>query len=526
MNDNQWHRVAALNELPEKDPVAVKVDGKDVLLVRIGNEVYATRAKCTHYGAPLKNGLLNGCEITCPWHNARFDITNGKMQNPPALDDLRSFQTKVENGDVFVGAPIPVQSAALSTDSTLNDKTFVIIGAGAAGNAAAETLRREGFSGRIMLVTSENRLPYDRPNLSKDFLSGEADPDWMPLRSKEFYEKKNIEVLTERKVQRLKPEEHEVYFSNGDAIKYDRVLLATGGKPRSLSVPGGDLPNVFLLRSMADAEAILKAAETARRTAILGSGFIGLEAAAALRQRELEVVLATQEEVPMKRVFGERIGKWIRQMHESQGVEFRFGVTPDRVEQTESGLRLCLSDGSTVETDLVIVGFGVDPSVDYLKDSGLLHNGAVTVNERLQTKSEDIFAAGDIAVFPDPHTGAEWRIEHWAVAEAQGKHAARAMLGSKAPYDEVPFFWTRQFGKSVKYIGHATSYDRVVVRGEFEEERFFVGYFLDGRLMAASSLNGGREFLALGLLIKSGKLPSIEFFEDPGNSFVEALAKS
>lgn len=525
MSDNQWHRVAALDELQEKDPVTVKLDGKDVLLVRVGSDVYATRAKCTHYGVPLKRGLVNGCELTCAAHHARFDITSGKMIAPPALDDLRSFQTKVENGEVFVGELAPVPSASVSTDSAMEDKTFVIIGAGAAGNAAAETLRREGFGGRILLITSETRLPYDRPNLSKDFLSGEASPDWMPLRKQEFYEKRNIEVLSACRVRQLKPEEHKVYFSNGDAIKYDRVLLATGGTPRSLSVPGGDLPNVFLLRSMDDAEAILKAAENAGRAAILGSGFIGLEAAAALRQRELKVVLATQEEMPMRRVFGERIGEWIRRAHESQGIEFHFGVTPDRVEQAETGLRLCLSDGSLVEADFIIVGFGVDPAVDYLKDTDLLQNGAVAVNERLQTSSDDVFAAGDIAAFPDPRTGTLQRVEHWAVAEAQGQHAARAMLGSKAPYDEVPFFWTRQFGKSIKYIGHAASYDQVVFRGEFEEERFFVGYFQNRRLMAASSLNGGREFLALGRLMKSGNLPDPDFFEDPQNSFVEELAK-
>jgi len=525
MSDKEWQKAANMNDLKDGVPMSVKVEGKEILLVRIGEIVYATRGKCPHYGAPLKKGLLNGCEISCPWHHARFNISNGKLEAPPALDDLRVYPTKVENGEIFIGSPESQPAEKAPGTAGKDDCTFVIVGAGGAGNAAAETLRREGFSGRVLLVSAENRVPYDRPNLSKDFLSGEASPDWLPLRKKAFYEKKNIELLTGHQVQRLDPEEHEIHFSNGDVLKYDRILLATGGTPRSLSIPGGDARNVFVLRSMDDASAIVEAAKKAEKVMILGSGFIGLEAAAALRHRGLQVVLATREQAPMGRVFGERIGNWLRQLHESHQVLFHAGVTPEKIEERDKGLLVYLSDGMKFEADFVLVGFGVAPAVGYLKDTGLVNNSAVSVNERLQTRSEDVFAAGDIAAFPNSHTGSMQRIEHWAVAEAQGQHVARAMLGSKDPYREVPFFWTRQYGKSIKYVGHAASYDDIVFRGDVNDEGFFAGYFLEGRLHAACSLNGGNEFVALGELLRSGNTPSVESFEDPEFSFIAALSK-
>jgi NADPH-dependent 2,4-dienoyl-CoA reductase/sulfur reductase-like enzyme/nitrite reductase/ring-hydroxylating ferredoxin subunit len=523
MSDNQWHKVADAADLKNGVPTSVKVDGKEILLVRVGEKLYATRGKCPHYGVPLKKGLLNGCELTCAAHHARFDLSTGKLEAPPALDGLLVYPTRVEKGEVFVGFPGASPSGAPGA-AVKDERTFVVVGGGAAGNAAAETLRGEGFSGRIQLITAENRLPYDRPSLSKDFLSGEASPDWLPLRRKEFYEKQGIEILAGREVRQLNPAEHTVLLSNGDALKYDRILLATGGTPRFLSIPGGDARNIFVLRSADDADAIVETAKQAERVVILGSGFIGLEAAVALRHRGLKVVLATQEEAPMARIFGQRIGQWFRQLHMSQGVQFHFGVTPERVDAFAGGLRLHLSDGTALETDFIVVGFGVSPSVEYLKDTGLVRNGAVTCNERLQTQSEDVFAAGDVAAYPDPHTGALQRIEHWVVAESQGRHAARAMLGSAAPYDEVPFFWTRQYGKSVKYIGHAASYDRVVFRGDVTEESFFAGYFLNGRLLAASGVNAGNELIALGRLLRSGNPPSAESFEDPGFSFIESLS--
>ena len=525
MNDTAWKRVACKEDLKEGIPYPVTVDKAKIFLILLDDTIHALRDRCPHYGAPLHEGLVSGRHIACPWHHARFEIATGKLTVPPSLDDLRRFQVKIENGEVYVGGPEPALSADGRVTSCVDGKVFAILGAGAAGNAAAEMLRREGFSGRILLITAEKRLPYDRPNLSKGFLSGEASADWLPLRNEKFYEERNIEILSGRQVKRLKPADHILVFSDGEELKFDQALLATGAAPRSIPLPGNDLPNVFLLRSMDDAESILRAVEKSRKAIVLGASFIGLEVAAALRERGLEIDLVAPEEIPMIKIFGDRIGRWFQRMHEKHGVRFHLGIMPSRIEKAGDILRISLSDGSALEGDLVVGGLGVAPAIGYLEGTDLVHGGAVPVDSCLQTRARGIFAAGDIAAVPDLRTGEPLRIEHWVVAEAQGQHAARAMLGNTAPYDQIPFFWTRQYGHSIKYIGHATRFDQVAFRGGIEEESFFAGYFHEGKLKAAASLGGGSEFIALGELMKAGTPPDFQSFEDIGTSFVEMTKK-
>ena len=510
MESSEWNRVACVEDLSDGIPFSVTVDKANILLIRLGETVYAFKGKCPHYGAPLSKGLLCGKELTCPWHNARFDITTGKLKAPPALNDLPRFPVRVENGEIYIGRP-DAASAGTTTEAIDDVRIFAILGAGAAGNAAAETLRREGFLGRILLITAENHLPYDRPTLSKDFLSGKASPKWLPLRDGDFYSNLNIEILTGRRVVQLRPEEHMLIFADGKEQKFDQLLLATGGSPRQIPVAGNHLPNVFLLRTMDDAELICKAAEKAEKAVVLGAGFIGLEAAASLRERGVQVELAAGDEIPLQKVFGERIGQWFLQMHRKQGVRFHPGVNVERIEEQGRGLRVHLCDGTALDTDL--------------RDTNLVADGGIAVDGCLQTRAEGIFAAGDIALFPYRYTGEMVRIEHWVVAEAQGQHAARSMLGSKVPYSEVPFFWTRQYGRSVKYIGYSGSFDQVAFREGVQEDRFFAGYFREGRLKAAASLGGGNEFVALGELIKAGIPPSFEAFKNPDSSFIEVLKK-
>jgi apoptosis-inducing factor 3 len=525
MNDTAWKRVARKEDLKEGIPYPVTVDKAKIFLVLLKDTIHALRDRCPHYGAPLHEGLISGRHITCPWHHARFEITTGKLAVPPSLDDLRRFQVKIENGEIYIGDPEPALPADGRVASGVDGRVFAILGAGAAGNAAAEMLRREGFSGRILLITAEKRLPYDRPNLSKGFLSGEASPDWLPLRSKKFYEERNIELLSGRQVTRLRPAEHILVFSDGEELKFDQALLATGAAPRAIPLPGNDLPNVFLLRTMDDAESILRAIEKARRAVVLGASFIGLEVAASLRERGLEVDLVAPEEIPMIKIFGDRVGCWFQRMHEKQGVRFHLGIMPNRIEKTGDILRIPLSDGSALEGDLVIGGLGVTPAIGYLKGTDLVQGVAVPVDGCLQTRARGIFAAGDLAAVPDRHTGEMLRIEHWVVAEAQGQHAARAMLGNTATYDQIPFFWTRQYGRSIKYMGHAAHFDQVAFRGGIEEESFFAGYFHEGKLKAAASLGGGSEFIALGELLKAGTPPDFQAYEDTRTSFVEMVKK-
>ena len=511
MSSDEWTRVAAEAELADGQMKKVKAGEDTVLLVRLGERICACGNECPHYHAPLTSGVLRGRSVTCPWHNARFDVTSGKLEAAPALNHLPTYPVKVENGEVFVGA---AEKTLFPKITEQDNRCFVIVGAGAAGNAAAETLRREGFAGRIVLITGEDDRPYDRPNLSKEYLSGEAKPAWIPLRSEKFDGQRQIDLLTGRPVTAVDPAQRTVTLTGGQQTGFDRLLLATGAEPRRLTIPGAELPGSFVLRSLADSTAILTAIQTASRAVVLGASFIGLEVAASLRHRGLEVCVAAPGSVPMARVFGERIGRRVQRLHEANGVTFHLGAKATEIAGRDKVEAVMLSDGSRLEADVVIAGIGVTPAVGYLDGSGLVADGAVPVDGRLQTTAEGIFAAGDIAAVPDPRTGRPQRIEHWVVAERHGQHAARAMLGSDQAYDEVPFFWSMQYDTSIEYIGHARQYDRIAYRGDVEDGKFLAGYYQDGVLLAAAGMGLAKQVIIVGQLLKAGTNVSFEQFED------------
>jgi NADPH-dependent 2,4-dienoyl-CoA reductase/sulfur reductase-like enzyme/nitrite reductase/ring-hydroxylating ferredoxin subunit len=523
MSREQWMEAAKERGLKEGVPVAVKAGKANVLIVRAGGRICACGHECTHYGGPLSDGLLVGHVITCPWHNARFDVRDGKMVSPPALDGVISYPVKVESGAVFIG---PGKPPAPPTIGSGDDRTFVIVGAGAAGNACAETLRQEGFGGRILLITAEADGPYDRPALSKDFMAGELSRRALPLRKPDFYEGRRIELLTGRRVTEFDARARTVSFTDGGSVKFDCALLATGGMPRKADIPGADLAGFFLLRSLHDAEAITDAVAEAERVVILGAGFIGMEAASSLRSRGLEVHVVAPGRAPMEKVFGEQIGSWLQQRHEENGVRFYLGNVAKAVNGKGKVQEVLLADGTRIVTDAVVAGLGIVPAVDYIRDAGLVENGAVPVNGRLQTKADGVYAAGDIAVVPDRHTGEPQRVEHWVVAERQGQHAARAMLGSDAVYSAVPFFWTRQFGTSVKYAGFARQYDKLAVRGGIEDGDFLAGYYSSGRLKAISGVGRAQEFIALCEILKAGGTVSPEELQDEGVDLREVMARA
>lgn len=516
----EWTKVPADLELVPGVPVKVEVRGEEVMLIRIGEHVHAWGHKCTHYGGPLSEGVVSGHSVICPWHTARFDLATGAMESAPALDDLPRYAVKLEEGQLYVG---PKQRATFPAVGGKDDRTFVIVGAGAAGNAAAETLRREAFAGRIVTITPESDGPYDRPNLSKDYLSGEAKPEWIPLRSPEFYKKQGIEIVTGRRVTAVDPDTRTVSFGDGERMKFDRLLLATGGVPRKLDVPGSDLENFFLLRSLADARRIVAAVQQARTAVIIGSGFIGMEAASSLRHRGLTVHVASQDDVPFVRVFGERVGRFFCDLAERNGVVFHPGCTPTEVQGDGKVRGVVLSDGSRLQADLVIAGVGIDPAVDCVRAAGLVQDGAVPVNAQLRTRAESIYAAGDIALVPDPHTGQPRRIEHWTVAERQGQHAARAMLGSTVPYDEVPFFWTMQFGVALQYVGYVRKPDRIVLRGSPDRGKFLAGYYENGTLRAAAGVGMDKEVILLSRMLRDGRSLSPAHLENTQTDLAELM---
>ncbi len=510
MAGSDWQKLIRESELQDGIPVPCDLGKKKVLVVKRGEQIHACSGKCTHYGGPLAKGLLVGDVITCPWHNARFDVTNGKA-TAPALDSLGCYETRVENGEVYVR---PKERTKPAVKPGTEGQFFVIVGAGAAGNAAAETLRNEGFGGRIVMVTPEKHLPYDRPNLSKEFLAGKAKVEWIPLRSSEFYEKEQIEVLTERAVVSVDPGKKSVALSNGEALSYDRLLLASGSRPRALTIPGAELDGVFLLRSRDDTEAIIGALDGARTAVVIGASFIGLEVAAALIERKLKVHVVAPETVPMARILGEPLGNYVRSLHEKHGVTFHLGVKPAGVDGAGRVRSVKLSNGTALSADLVIAGIGVTPAVEYLAGTSLVVEGQVPVDERLRTSEKDIFAAGDIAAAPYAPLGQRIRVEHWAVAERQGQHAARSMLGSDAPYDEVPFFWSQHYDKSISYAGFGAGFDHVAQRGTIGDEGFLLGYYRGETLLAVASLWRDVEFMALSELIKMGRPIGFKQFQD------------
>ena len=511
MENSDWIRAIAEGELKEGVPAVIEVEEKKVLLILSEGTIYACGNECSHYHAPLSDGLIAGHVATCPWHNARFDIRDGQLIAPPGLNGVPSYETKVEDGQVWIRQ---TGKGIIPMPEGEDGRTFLIVGAGAAGNSAAETLRREGFAGRIVMVTGEPYGPYDRTMLSKDLLSGEAPAKWLALRGQKFYDRLNIELMTGKPVAAMDPAGRTVTLDDGTALEADSILLATGGKPRTLPVPGADKEGCHTLRSRQDAEAILGELETAETVVIVGASFIGLEVASSLRSRELEVHVVGPEEIPLANIFGQQIGGRIKRTHEENGVIFHLAQTVKEFAGRERVDEVILADGSRLKADLVIIGVGIEPAVEFLEGSGLVKEGVVPVNGRLESSVQSIFAAGDIALVPDGRSGEPRRVEHWAEAGRQGMHAARCMLGSQEEYREVPFFWSKQYGSSLRYIGYAPSFDQVVFRGNVTDKFFLAGFYANGKLAAAASVGKARELIRLGQLLEAGKSVSPEQLKD------------
>ena len=361
---------------------------------------------------------------------------------------------------------------------------FVIVGGGAAGFAAAEMLRRQEFGGSIVMLSSDAAPPVDRPNLSKDYLAGSAPEDWLPLRSDSFYADAGIDLRLKTDVFSIDTKARNVIITDGDAIAYDRLLLATGAEPVRLPIPGADQPHVHILRSLADCRAIIESAKGARRAIVIGASFIGLEAAAALRARDIEVHVVAPEQRPMERVLGPEMGDFVRALHEEHRVIFHLGDTVVAID----GKRATLKSGSVLEAELVVVGVGVRPRLGLAEQAGIKIDRGAAVNAFLETGVAGIYAAGDIARWPDPHSGENIRVEHWVVAERQGQTAARNMLGQREPFDAVPFFWSQHYDVPINYVGHAEQWDEITIDGNIAARDCLLKYKSKGRVLAIASI--------------------------------------
>jgi NADPH-dependent 2,4-dienoyl-CoA reductase/sulfur reductase-like enzyme/nitrite reductase/ring-hydroxylating ferredoxin subunit len=459
------------------------VGDQDVLLVRSGSEIFAIDAHCSHYHGPLADGLVVGHSIRCPWHHACFDLRTGEATRAPALNALSVWQVEHEGDRIFVRRkreqPKPRGKGPADAPGKI-----VIVGGGAAGLAAADMLRRQDFRGSIVMLSSDAAPPVDRPNLSKDYLAGSAPEDWLPLRPDSFYAEAGIDLRLKSNATSIDTKARDVIVADGGAIPYDRLLLATGAEPVRLPIPGADQPHVHVLRTLADSRAIIASIKGARRAIVIGASFIGLEAAAALRARGIEVHVVAPEQRPMERVLGPGMGDFVRALHEEHGVIFHLGDTVSAIE----GKRATLKSGGALEADVVVVGVGVRPRLALAEQAGLKIDRGVAVNEFLETSATGIYAVGDIARWPDPHSKDNIRVEHWVVAQRQGQTAARNMLGQREIFDAVPFFWSQHYDVPINYVGHAEKWDEIAIDGNIAGRDCLLKYKSKGRVLAVASI--------------------------------------
>jgi len=476
-----------IGDLPDGHMVAGHVGEDAVLVARRGNEFFAIGATCSHYGGPLPEGLMVEDTVRCPWHHACFSLRTGEALHAPALSPVGCWAVEHRDGKLFVTGkketPAPVHRAGTAPAAALPER-IVIVGGGAAGFAAAEKLRREQYQGSIVMLSNDDAAPVDRPNLSKDYLAGNAPEEWVPLRPDDFYRDTGIDLQLNANVTGIDARSREVALADGSRVRYDRLLLATGAEPVRLSIRGADPHQVMLLRSLADCRAIIARAKTARRALVLGASFIGLEVAASLRAREIEVHVVAPEKRPMERILGPQIADFVRALHEEHGVVFHLEDTAAAVD----GKRVTLKSGGTLDADLVVAGVGVRPRTALAEQAGLKLDRGVSVDPYLETSAPGVFAAGDIARWPDPHSGENIRVEHWVVAERQGQTAALNMLGHREKFTAVPFFWSQHYDVPINYVGHAEKWDDIAVDGDVIAKDCLLRYRHNGRTLAVASI--------------------------------------
>jgi apoptosis-inducing factor 3 len=481
-----------IKALADGIPLLGHVDGETVILVRRGDDVSAIGATCAHWGGPLAEGLVVDETVRCPWHHACFSLRTGEAVCPPALNPVPVYEVAQREGSVFVtGTRVtpgrvrhrPHRGSALSS--------VAIVGAGGGGNSVAEELRHLAFDGSITLIDPDPQTPYDRPNLSKDYLAGTAPEEWIPLHPRAHYQELEVELLLGRRVTSLDPTEKRLTLEDGTTRRFDAIVLATGAEPVRLAIPSDHGPPIHYLRTLDDSRAIIRATEGARRAVVLGASFIGLEVTAALRARDIEVHVVAPSRRPLERVLGPDFGDFIRALHEQHGVVFHLG-------QTASGLEpgtVVLQHGERLGSDFVVAGVGVRPVTALAEKAGLRSDDGIVVDSFLETSAPGVYAIGDAARWPDPRGGGRVRIEHWVVAQRQGQAVARTMVGERAPFTAVPFFWTHLYDVAISYVGHAERWDTIQISGRFEDRDCAVRYSAGGRVAAVATVFRNRESL-------------------------------
>jgi NADPH-dependent 2,4-dienoyl-CoA reductase/sulfur reductase-like enzyme/nitrite reductase/ring-hydroxylating ferredoxin subunit len=519
--------VCKTHELANGELRQVKVGDTPVLLARSNDDFYALGAFCSHLGAPMAQGLMNDGRIVCPWHMASFEVQTGQQCEPPGLDGLTNYPLIIDGDDIVVDVPegsSPHQTPKMATHNPETDgRVFVILGAGIAGQTAAEMLRQEGYEGRIIMITAEAEVPYRRTALSKKYLQSDSADAVPKLRSPEFFEAYGIEVWRDRAVTAVKPYEHSLTFEDGEVLTYHQLLVATGGKARRLDAPGVDLDNIFTLHKAEDAVQIVETAQAGKRAVVIGSSFIGMETAASLTQAGLSITVVSPEAVPFDKIFGSVVGHRLQVMHEENGVQFHLNARATGFEGNGAVEAVVLDNGDRIPADLVIVGIGIEPATGFL-EAMKLHSGdgSVVVDAYLRAV-ESVFAAGDVARYPDPRSGSDIRIEHWRLAAQHGRIAARNMLGQAVPFKGVPFFWTNQFSMKLHYVGHADDWDDVIIHGDLEAGKFLAFYVESDQILAVLGNGYNQELIAIAEMMRLGELPSASVLQKDSVDWIAML---
>jgi NADPH-dependent 2,4-dienoyl-CoA reductase/sulfur reductase-like enzyme/nitrite reductase/ring-hydroxylating ferredoxin subunit len=460
-------------------PAAAQVDGKAVIVIRTDDGVRVVGGRCTHYGAPLEDGFCEGGKLHCPWHHAVFDLATGAAIGAPALNPVPVYRVSERDGRIY--ATGPVDTSTIEQSPPTNPASVVIVGSGAAGAAAAETLRGLGYTNRIALIGEEP--PIDRPNLSKDYLAGTAPEEWMPLRSAGFYNEQGIELITGQRVTRIDRNSMTVHLEDGSRHDYGALLLAPGAEPRALGIPGADQAHVHYLRTLEESRSIISALEHTSSAVVIGAGFIGLEVAASLRQRDIPVTVIAPESIPLATLLGEELGGFVRDLHQDHGVVFHLGRTVTEIQPDQ----VSLDDGTLVAADMVVIGVGVKPRTELAEQAGLAVDEGIVVDDRLRTSDPDIWAAGDVARYPIDEAETV-RVEHWVLAQRQGQTAAHNMLGHDIVFNDPPFFWSQHYDVPINVTGHSQDWDEAIVRGDPYQHDVLVAYRRNGKIRSVASI--------------------------------------
>ncbi len=523
---NKEIKIGKVDDFKDGEMKKISVaDGKEILIVKTKGKISALGAYCTHYGASLEEGVLHGDKIICPLHHACFNSHSGDLLEPPAFEALPKYNVSIDGDDVSVSLPdeLPFSRTPEMSTKENDDSVYVIIGGGASGYGAAQAMREAGFEGRIVMFTKEDKAPYDRPNLSKDYLEGSAQPEWMPIRPDDFYKKYGIEIEFNKNVKSVSTKNKRIKFEDGSDFKFNKLLIATGGIPIKLNVPGSDLSNIFYLRSFDDADRIIERIEGSKKAVVVGSSFIGMESANSLAERGLEVTVVSLDETPFEHSLGKEIGKLIQKQYEGKGIKFKLGRKVKNFTEKEKTTSVGLDNNEKIEADLVVIGIGVKPSTEII-DIEKTPDGGIVVDETFKA-TENIYATGDIASFLDSKMNSQIRIEHWRTAMQHGRIAGFNMAGVKKEYNSAPFFWTMQAGLKIDYVGHAKEWDDIIYRGNVKSEKFMAFYVLQNQVVAAAGLNHDKELIAFQELLEQDNVPGPDEIRNKDLDLLKLLHK-